>query len=226
MEAHHSNPDADHVIIDGSEATQVTFIGQVRNISQQTTNVTYKLDDGTGIIEVKQWVDTDAMNNPDDPMHQKPKPTEQSYARVWGRVKVFGGKRHVGASFIRPIQDHNEISYHLLEATAVHLHFTRGPLEELQAKSGANGMANGAGYQQSGGNSALPPGLSAGAKKVLQCLRNTEQTNEGLHMNSIAVNTQMEIGEVEKAGEELQGLGMIYTTVDDFTWAVLDVDGT
>jgi len=112
LDAHHPQPDADHFMIDNAEATQVTLVGQVRNISTQTTNVTYKLDDGTGIIEVKVWIDSDAADNPNDPANQKAKPVEQAYARAWGRLKTFGSKRHVGATVIRPITDLNEVSYH------------------------------------------------------------------------------------------------------------------
>lgn len=221
LEAHHPYPDADHFVIDGAETTQVTFVGQVRNISQQTTNVTYKLDDGTGTIEVKVWVDMDAQMDEDS---SKAKVTEECYARVWGRLKVFGNKRHLGAQYIRPIQDFNEIQYHMLEATAIHLHFTRGPIESLQ--QGKDGQANGqiayGGGGGDGGNSAVS-GLSASAKKVYQVIKNSPQTNEGLHMQNIAGIANMDISEVLKAGEELTGSGAIYTTVDDHTWAILDM---
>lgn len=222
-EAHHPHPDADHFMIDNSETTSVTFVGQIRNISKQTTNVTYKLDDGTGIIEVKEWIDAEAFNNPDHPSHSKPKIEEQMYVRVWGRLKAFNNKRHVGATHVRPIQDYNEIQYHLLEATVVHLHFSRGPPESLQAKGGANGVTNG-GYQANGQTGPhIPPQTSQAARKVLKCISDTPQTNEGLHMQDIASRINMEISEVMKAGDELQGLGLVYTTVDDHTWALLDV---
>lgn len=222
IDAYHPNPDAEHFMIDDGEATQVTFVGQVRNISQQTTNVTYKLDDGTGIIEVKVWVDMDAMNDEDS----KSKVVEQGYVRVFGRLKAFGNKRHVGANVIRPIQDYNEIAYHLLEATVVHLHFLRGAPESLQNKGGANGMSNGAGGQQDGAYNAersMPNHMTPAARKVFACVKNTPQTNEGLHMQDIATRINMDVNEVLKAGDELQGLGLIYTTVDDHTWAVLEV---
>jgi replication factor A2 len=225
LEAHLPNPDAEHFIIDNAEATQVTFVGQVRNISSQATNTTYKLDDGTGIIEVKTWKDVEADQDPDHPNNHKVQPTEQAYVRVWGRLKQFNNKRHLGAQIIRPIQDLNEIQYHLLEATAVHLHFTRGPPESLQAKGGANGAANGEyGVQQQNGGGGLPPGCSMAARKVYQCLRETVQSNEGLHVQDIAGRLNMDVSEVEKGGAELTNHGVIYTTVDDHTWAVLDLD--
>lgn len=175
-DAIHPNPDAEYFLIDGSETTQITFVGQVRAISMQTTNVTYKLDDGTGIIEVKQWIDAEQYGD-DDGMgggEKKDKVVEQGYVRVWGRLKAFNNKRHVGANIIRPIHDFNEIQYHLLEATVVHLHFTRGPPGELGANSkGAaqNGMnGNGGGYDAGdmGGVQKLPAGTSAAARTKMK----------------------------------------------------------
>lgn len=222
IEATQPPNDADYFILDGSEMTQVTFVGQIRNISTQTTNVTYKLDDGTGIIEVKVWIDAEAMNNPDDPSHQKPKLVDQAYARVYGRLKAFNGKRHVGANIIRPIQDYNEVQYHLLEATAVHLHFSRGPPESLQTKGGANGMTNGNHQQgQMNGQSGLPAHLTPTMRKVMQCLNDTPQTNEGLHAQVIASTTGMQFGDVLDAGQALVNEGLVYTTVDEHTWAPL-----
>ncbi|KXS97286.1 hypothetical protein AC578_4573 [Pseudocercospora eumusae] len=225
IDAHHSHPDAEYFMIDDNETTQVTFVAQVRNISTQETNVTYKLDDGTGTIEVKVWRDFDAAGMEDG----KAKVVESGYARVWGRLKEFNNKRHVGAQFIRPIQDLNEISYHLLEATVVHLHYTKGPVEHLQANGGAQ-QPNGMGYGQQngmsnagGGDAGGLAGLSPTARKVYIALRNSTHLNEGLHAQVIAQQVGLEISEVMKAGDELMGLGKVYTTVDDLTWALLDL---
>ena len=223
IDAHHPHPDAEHFMIDGAETTQVTFVGQIRNISKQTTNVTYKLDDGTGSIEVKVWIDAETHANQDE-SSTKAEPAEQQYVRVWGRMKAFNNRRHVGATIVRPIQDYNEIQYHLLEATVVHLHFSRGPLDSIQAKGGANGMGNG-GFQQQNGNAGtgLPPSASTAARRIHKVLMDTDQGMEGLHIQTIAMQTGLDIMEVQKAGDELQGLGLIYTTVDDNTWAILDI---
>ena len=225
-DAHYPYADADHFIIDSSETTQVTFVGQIRNVSIQSMTHTYKIDDGTGTVEVKVWVDSDLMSNPDDPINQmREKLTEGTYARVFGRLKEFNNKRHVGATVIRPMQDFNEIQYHLLEATYIHLNITRGPPDALQAKAGANGHTNGA--QNDGdafiGERAMPAGASQAAKKVYQCIKATPQQNEGLHAQNIASKTNLDMSDVLKASDELVGYGMIYTTVDEHTWAILDV---
>lgn len=69
----------------------------------------------------------------------------------------------------------------------------------------------------------LPAGLSGNAKRVYYCLSTSPQSNEGLHIQDLAVRLKMEMSDLNKAGDELQNQGLIYTTVDDHTWAILDV---
>lgn len=221
LDAHVPHADSKTVEIDSSEVSQVTIVGQVRNISVQHTNTTYKLDDGTGTIDVKVWAEADVDQS--ESARQRPKPREMGYARVWGTLKVLNNKRHVGATVIRPVTDFNEVSYHLLEATYMHLYFTRGPPDSLtRSEGGAGGksaQANGGGHIDS-----KLSGMSAKARAVFMVLRDTPHTNEGLHAQDIAMRSGLELNEVLKAGDELQGMGAIYTTVDDSTWQILDVN--
>ena len=217
MQAEHPHPDADFKV-DGDVVTQVTFVGQVRNISKQATNITYKVDDGTDLIEVKQWIDNEADDMDMD--SSKPKLQEDGYCRVWGRVRAFHDKRHVQAHIIRPIEDYNEINYHLLEATAMHLFFKYGPPNE--ASSQKQPQANGNYGETAAGNDGLPSHLSPKAKAIYNYLKGSPQSNEGQHVDLIAMNTQMDPDTVAAAAEELVAAGLTFTTVDDRTWAVLD----
>jgi replication factor A2 len=71
LDAHQAHPDAEFRI-DGVEASQVnipsgtcayllqlTFVAAVRAAAMQSTNVTYRMEDGTGMIDVKQWIDAE-----------------------------------------------------------------------------------------------------------------------------------------------------------------------
>ncbi|KAF2276265.1 replication protein A, subunit RPA32, partial [Westerdykella ornata] len=216
-----AEPMGDEFNIDGSKVTQITFVGKIMNISTQVTNVTYKLDDGTGGIEAKLWIDADAAEQ--NPL--KARLVEGSYCRVFGKLKSFHDKKHVGAAIIRPVEDYNEVSYHLLEATVVHLYYTRGPL----AGATSGGQVTGGAQQpeQTAGGSYGPPNLaqaSPTARRVYKYLSESPQTNEGLHANVIAANLGVDMAVVARAGDELLQLGVIYTTVDDLTWAVLEQD--
>jgi replication factor A2 len=196
-------------------------VGQIRNIATQTTNITYKLDDGTGSVEVKQWNDADAMET--SPL--KSRLVEGAYCRAWGKLKDLGNRRHVNAQIVRPVDDMNEVSYHMLEATAVHLYITRGPVGGTS--SGAGGAAVNGGSQQGATGTVVGTDLSgynAVAKRVYQYLREAPQSNEGLHQQDIAAKLGIDTAEVAKAGDALLEGGLIYTTVDDQTWAILEAD--
>lgn len=174
-------------------------------------------------MEVKQWIDAEANSDSMDlDATGKPKLVEDGYCRVWGRLKSFGNKRHVGAHVIRPITDYNEVNYHLLEATAVHLFFTRGPPSAIQTNGhkGTNGTDAQDSYN-AGGNTL--PGVSPLARRVYNTLKEGNQSNEGLHVQMLATQMGMPVNEVYKGAEELLAIGVIFTTVDDNTWAVLDM---
>ncbi|KAI1302967.1 replication protein A, subunit RPA32 [Xylaria venustula] len=209
--------------IDGLDVKQVTIVGQVRVINQQTTNITYKIDDGTGTIEVKQWLDADKQESPEAAHAFK----EEDYVRVWGRLKSFSNKRHVGAHVIKPVRDFNEVNYHLLEATYVHLFFTRGG--PPQGDGGAMGGGGGGGHNDNSdsmfvddGNDARYRGYSTKAKKMYDYLQRSGNPTEGIHMQVIAREAGMTIQDVMAAAEELLSHGTIYTTMDDETYAILE----
>ncbi|PGH18413.1 hypothetical protein AJ79_00482 [Helicocarpus griseus UAMH5409] len=217
--------------IDGTDISQITFVGQVRGISHLTTFITYKLDDGTGEMEVKQWLEKNAVNPTGDEMDTggATRPSSETevqvngYAKVYGKLSSFNNRRNFVALVIRPITNMDEYHCHFLEATAIHLYYTRGPpgggQQSNKAISGAGDAVGGGGDGALAGK-ALPP-MSALARKVFETLSNTPQSNEGLHVQNIAALMGLPSGDVFKGGEELLSNGLIYPTVDDNTWAIL-----
>ena len=165
------------------------------------------------------------MDRTSDGTVSKPKLIENEWARVWGRLKAFNNRRHVGVHVIRPITDKMDITYHLLETTYVHLYFTKGSLDTIKQEHGtANGNqeVGGGGGGDTAMNGARIPNVSMNAKRVYQVLKDSPQNNEGLHVQNIAALALMNVNEVLKAGDELLSHSMIFTTVDDNTWALLE----
>ena len=223
------------IILDGIELSKVSFVAQVRSVSRQNINTSYKMDDGTGMVEVR------AFNNPDEPMFDEAanplQPNKESieaddWVRVNGTVKHTNNRKEVRPSIMRKIKDMNEINYHLLEATYVHLYLTKGPPESL--KNG-NGAQDG-GYQQQqgyggvdagangdGGYDKHLQGVDATARKVFNCIKTEAQSNEGLHTNDIASRVGLPINTVANACHELGNNSLIFNTVDDDTWSVLEM---
>ncbi|KAL2822974.1 hypothetical protein BJX63DRAFT_2918 [Aspergillus granulosus] len=216
--------------IDSQDVSSVVFVGQVRNISSQSTNITYKLDDGTGEIEAKHWMTPDdSMDTTDESVASGGKDRNgieiNGYAKVFGKLKnMFGDRRVVTTHCVRPLTDINEVHFHFLEAAAVHLFFTRGPAPAAGGGSGGakdEQMAGIDGGADGGGGVSLPA-MTPLAKRVYNLLRTEPQTNEGMQAQQIAAKLGVSIGDVARAGDELLNAAVIYSTVDEQTWAILE----
>lgn len=224
--------------IDGHPLTQVTIVGQVRLAKAQSTNITYDIDDGTGTISVKKWVDSEAQGESGSGAGAIPL---DAFVRVWGRLRSLGGKKHVSANFIRQIEDFNEVNYHLLEATYVHLFFTKGAaggaakqegggdsmfVDQGYGAGGGGDVTMGGAGPTGGGDSALRARLMTctdNAKTVCNFINNSPGGGSvGVNVHQIAQGTRMSLNDIMKAADELLGQGFIYTTEDDETWAILD----
>lgn len=210
------------------------FIGQVLNISTQTTNVTYKISDGTGEIEVKQWIDSntaaDTMETDDGKgpgVPGKDQVVLHAYAKVFGRLRSIGNKRFVSAHCVRPLENINELHCHLLESAAVHLFFTRGPPGGAGG-AGAAGAAGSGGMDTSmndyGAQDKGLPAMSPVARRVFNLLKE-QQSDDGVHMQVMATNLNLPMMDVQRALDELISAGLIFSTVDEYTWAALDYYG-
>ncbi|KAL4973272.1 hypothetical protein BDW66DRAFT_168766 [Aspergillus desertorum] len=230
LDATQPYPEANYTI-DGQDVSSIVFIGQVRNISTQATNVTYKLDDGTGEIEAKQWVTpSDDMDTTDD-LGKEGKDRNgveiNGYAKVFGKLKsLFGDRKVINTHCVRPLTDINELHFHFLEAAAVHLFHTKGAPGGVGGATGkigggdaAMGGLDGAG---GGGGGGFPPSMSATARRVYNLLKTEPQNNEGLHAQFIAAKLGLPPPDVVRAGDELINAGMVFSTVDDQTWVILE----
>lgn len=126
---------------------------------------------------------------------------------------------------MRPIEDFNEVNYHLLEATYVHLSLTKG-------------AAAGGGQQQGGDGDGMfvDGGYGAGDARAVQarlapCSRNAQAifkfllnaAGEGQHISQVSSFTGLSNKDIMSAAEELLNEGLVFTTEDDETWAILEI---
>lgn len=145
---------------------------------------------------------------------------EGAYCRAWGKLKSFHDRRHVNVQIIRPVEDMNEVSYHMLEATAVHLYYTRGPLDQA-GKSGGAAPANGASHQTAAREQEAAA-FGPTALQVYRYLQKQPQGDAGVHQQQIASDLGLNTVDVARAGDQLIEGGLMYTTLDELTWALLE----
>ncbi|KAJ2012042.1 Replication factor A protein 2 [Coemansia sp. S85] len=221
------------IFIDGCEIKNITFVGVVRSVLQQSINVIYSVEDGTGKIDVRVWAGGNDQGGDmgDDGQGGSnqmvdPNITVGKYVCVYGELRFFNGKRNVSSHKVRLVTDHNEIAYRGMEAIYVHLNATRGPPPALRQRAGApavSGMGGSSMYSSGGamgGCGAMvsnDQGMSAIHASVLDVIKTSPPHPNGLE---IAVIKQRLAGryqsnQVSEAVEWLISEGHLYNTIDE-----------
>ena len=199
-EATQNHPDADFKI-DGVEVGPLTFCGRVVNISSAATNTTYKIEDATGTIEVKQWVDADRK-------HESPIKND-SNVRVIGTLKSFNQKRHVALNTIKLVSGDAELKYHTAECQLATLYHTRGEIHTDDENKGTTTFG--------GGNSELQQKLSEldpFSRKVMEAIH-TIDSPDGVNLRTLQGMLSGGGGNLYSTIESLKEDGHLYTTIDE-----------
>lgn len=109
----------DAIRIDGEDLQALTLVGKVTHFADSSTMLQYTVDDGTGKVEVRFWLDDEEGGGVSDIQ-------VGTYVRVYGNLRSFQGQRNIVAFQIRPVTDFNEVTFHLLETIFVHLKRMKG----------------------------------------------------------------------------------------------------
>jgi len=109
--------------VDGHDLNMVTIVGAIVGENRQTTNITYDVDDGTGVIKARIWIESE--DSSDYIARQLAQVRVGGYVRIVGHLRAFGGERSLVAFRVIPITDFNEVTFHHLEVIQVHLFNTR-----------------------------------------------------------------------------------------------------
>ena len=105
------NGNGSTTLTDGTDRDlhQVKIVGAIRNIEESSTAITFQVEDGTGLIEVKHWSDEQSNTNGNN------LPNVDQYARIIGQIKSYDGGRQVVCYSIRQLSTGNELTHHMLE---------------------------------------------------------------------------------------------------------------
>ncbi|KAI8450419.1 hypothetical protein BY996DRAFT_4587477 [Phakopsora pachyrhizi] len=121
LESEPSNTDSSLVIQD-TEISNVSICGVVRDISRNPTTISLHVEDGTGGIEVRKWIDS--SDGESEGLDLQNGIQEHDWIKIIGSPKVFNGKRHVSGLRLLKIEDFNQINYHFLDVNKI-LNFFR-----------------------------------------------------------------------------------------------------
>lgn len=211
------------------EVTQVTIVGIIRSTDKSMTNIQYKVDDMTGApMDVKQWVDTE------DPGVDSTVLLPGTYVKVSGNLRSFQNHRSVVAFSVRPLEDMNEITSHMLEVVQAHM-----VLSKPQTMSGAGGgmsssvtpmsrptmaSAGGMGGGYAGGNDMANNGLSPNQNQVLSLIRSCPEP-QGISIQDLKQRLSgISLAVIKQAVEFLSNEGHIFSTIDEDHYKSTDND--
>lgn len=211
------------------EVAQVTIVGVIRSTDKSMTNIQYKVDDMTGApMDVKQWVDTE------DPGVDSTVLPPGTYVKVSGNLRSFQSHRSVVAFSVRPLEDMNEITSHMLEV--VQAHMALGKPQSMSNTGGAMninttpmsrpGMGNmgGVGGVYTGANDMVNNGLSANQNQVLSLIRSCPDP-QGISIQDLKQRLSgISISVIKQAVEFLSNEGHIFSTIDEDHYKSTDND--
>lgn len=228
----------DSIKIDGVEQMQVTLVGMIMAVSETSAKLTYTIDDGTGSIEVKLWIDT---NETEASAAKRAAWKEGVYVRASGHARSFNSIRSIVAFRISAITDFNEVTFHMLDTLNAHLYNTKGALpgDQAEAKPAVSAMAGGMGGMAAPGMAA--PGQKFGAYSAVSAPQQTSgglstlqdaalklirqsAASEGASLDSITreLSSFGSMTDIKQAVEFLSSEGHIYSTIDDVHYKTTD----
>lgn len=222
--------------VDDVELHMLKIIGTLLMPQEHSTNFTFRLNDCTGTMECKQWIEKEAS------AYGKIKALrEGAMVKVIGNLREYEGRVHVLVYDVSPLEDWNELTLHMLDVILTHCQRTKGPIPGT-GPAAAHGMGIGAfsaaspmgrgGMPMGGGGG--PMGMGAGMnlqhamKKESQNLNDVvyeaylkgahSQTGLSYH-DALTVLRQKNINinqdQLVRAVQSLCEDGRLYTTIDD-----------
>lgn len=201
------DPSTDTFMIDGTDVNHVTIVAQVRSAAIQSLKFIYRLDDGTGNIDAQEWLDTRSQERVEQGTLQPI--SLDTYVRAFGTISEFGHKPILKISNLRMIEDFNEVSYHFLEVTLVHLENTKGSPEEM-----TDGRVGSKDVEMVDLNVDLST-VSPNARKLYSYFKTHQTEISGILLSDVASALAMGLHSAQEAVTELTSSAILMETKDD-----------
>lgn len=215
-----TQPDSDSPFeFDGAELSQVTLVAWIRQTNRNATNIQYTLDDGTGQLDVRQWID-----NALDEGAKADEFAPNQFVRVLGEIKSFNNKRNITAATVNKLEDHNEYLYHQLDVIYTHLQLTkaegmRSTKTDVSSTHGIDASVYDDSAMQTADSMAADlSSLSPLQRRIYQAIAaEAPDWPEGVDVQQIIkrCNKHADVTQIQDAIDELANDGYIYQASDD-----------
>lgn len=233
-----AEPGADDIVLlDHKPLRHVRFVGVVRGVTSTQTGTQFRIEDGTGMLDARLYssgVGTTATDlasqgdAQDSDNHVGQQINEEArrndalvdhYVSVFARVSITNDRHNIAINDIRPIEDFNEVAYHMLNTIHHHVASIGGFVG--QQGSGASAAAGSNTGSLFVGGSGAPIAASSGgasgnlSERVLEYLRRYESVDCGMHIQSIVQGLGSDYSTTKEVLESLNEEGYIYNPDDD-----------
>jgi len=215
------------LIIEGFEFSMLKLVGLVRKVDESSTKTSYVIDDHTGQVNVTQFNEEN-----DDGTHSAASGVaEGHYVKLYGNIRFYQGKPSVLCFKITQIEDPNLITTHLLEVVQ------QSHMLSSLMNGGAGGKIKNEPQQvftpvlENSTVQAIPkmPGREDGQSVhdvVVRIIKNTISSDpncSGVSRDLIKVSVKnFSAAEVDQSIDYLQGQGMIYSSLDEDHFLMID----
>lgn len=189
-------PDGDFQI-NKVNLNMVSFIGVIRQIDDRKSAISISLEDGTGTITIRKWIDESITTSAEE--IAKYEALKGRYVYCTGALKAFQDSKTIQNATIREITDHNEIVYHFLQAVLIH----------LKAQGITAGSKNGLFVDNGKSSQSLDD-------MVLEIIQNNSAAmSEGVPIQLISQKLNITDVQAQERCTELVTYGKIYAAYDD-----------
>jgi len=212
--------------LDGRPLHVVKFVGAVRCVEEQESLLIMQVEDGTGLIVVKQWLDPSDFTAVEEMRKQVAQPN--IYIRVIGQVKGDAETSVVGYNMKR-LSSSNELTHHFLEVVySAEKHKKRN--NSLSNNFPQSNMIS-SNYQSSSPyrpiiqNRTTMNFSNPSSNTVANYIKvEGSKSDRGVNMNHCiqVLSNQYLKQEIEKVFNDLTNSGQIYSTCDEMHFKHID----
>lgn len=191
-------PDGDF-IVNNVELSLISYVAVLRKIDQLNGSVNLQVEDGTGSVEIRKWIDSNKTTV--EAEAEKYAAYLDQYVFVTAALKFQNDKKIMQNASIRPVTDHNEVLYHNLAAISHHVK-AQGVTAKLESDGNSLFVQDNA--------------LDSVEDRIFAFISDNSGTmQEGVPVSLISQNLSLSNDVVNQKCNDLVELGKIYSGYDD-----------